>query len=93
MPVGEMLSRISSRELAEWLAYSGLAPFGDERADLRAGIIAATTANAFRKSDTPPYKPQDFVPRFEPPKEDWRLVLEKVKGLNAALGGTYGNNR
>jgi hypothetical protein len=45
MTVGDMLSRISSAELTEWMAYDAIDPFGEQRADFRAGIVAATTAN------------------------------------------------
>ena len=93
MTVGELLSRISSRELSEWRAYCGLEPFGEDRADLRAGIVASTVANVFRKSGTKPYKAQDFMPKFGKEKQDWREQLELVKAMNAALGGRYGDHR
>ena len=93
MTVGELLSRISSRELTEWQAYYSLDPFGEDRADLRAGIIAATTANMLRAKGAKGYKPQDFMPRFEKPRQDWRDQLEIVKTLNTALGGNHGNSR
>jgi hypothetical protein len=32
-------------ELAEWAAYYQCEPFGEERADLRAGIVASVIAN------------------------------------------------
>lgn len=61
------LAHISARELAEWEAYYRLEPFGEERADLRAGIIAATEANAHRdaKKHRKAYEPGDFMPRFD----------------------------
>lgn len=93
MTVSELLSRISSRELTEWRAYYGLEPFGEDRADLRAGIVASTMANVFRKSGTKPYKAQDFMPRFEKTQQDWREQLEVVKAINATMGGRYGDDR
>ncbi|MFA5162089.1 MAG: DUF4035 domain-containing protein [Elusimicrobiales bacterium] len=93
MTVGELLGRISSRELTEWQAYYGIEPFGEERADLRAGIIAATGANVFRGKGIKPYKPQDFMPKFGGETQDWRQMLAKVRIINAALGGKYGDNR
>lgn len=93
MTVGELLSRISSRELSEWRAYCALEPFGEERADLRAGIVASTMANVFRKSGTKPYKAQDFMPKFGKEKLDWREQLELVKAINAAFGGKHGDDR
>ena len=93
MTVGELLSRISSRELTEWRAYCLREPFGEERADLRAGIVASTTANVFRKSGTQPYKAQDLMPKFGREKQDWREQLARVKAINAAMGGRNGDDR
>mgnify|MGYP000046381597 CR=1 FL=1 len=92
MSVAELLSRISSRELSEWMAFYELEPFGDERADLRAGIVASTVANANRDpKKSKPYAPQDFLPRFEGGRGDeapgWQKLLAKVKMLHAAFGG------
>jgi hypothetical protein len=63
----DLLSRISSRELAEWQAFSLLEPFGERRADLRAAIIASTIANANRDKDKKPepFTPHDFMPNYE----------------------------
>lgn len=56
---------MGSRELSEWMAYERLEPFGETRADLRAGIISSITANVHRTSnDDPITKPADFMPRF-----------------------------
>lgn len=67
--VAELLSRIDSRELSEWMAFYKLEPWGDERADLRIAILASLYANANRKKGQAPFKPSDFIPRFEPPEE------------------------
>lgn len=66
MTVGELLRRISSRELSEWMAYYGQEPFGDVRADLQAGIIASTIANVNRdpKKQHKGFEPDDFMARF-----------------------------
>ncbi len=63
MPVGELQQRIDAREFTEWIAYWNVEPWGEERADLRAGIIAATVANCapFRKSQRP-FAPSEFMP-------------------------------
>lgn len=65
MPVELMLASMSNREFVEWQAYFRLEPFGAERADLRAGIVAATVANVAggrRKGQA--VKPGDFMPDF-----------------------------
>jgi hypothetical protein len=65
--VRELLNGMDSRELSEWLAYYGINPWGPERADLRAGVVAATVANCL--SDKGGFKPSDFVPKYGPPQE------------------------
>ncbi len=72
------------------MAYYALEPFGEERADLQAGIIASTIANVNRdpKKRRRPYKPQDFMPKFDAEKtQDWQSQLAMVEMLNAAFGG------
>lgn len=90
MTVGELLSRISSRELSEWMEYAKLEPFGEERADLRAGIVAATVANAHRKRGARALRPADFMPRWEaeqgrPQTPEEQIGLAAM--ITAALGG------
>lgn len=91
MPVSELLNRISSRELSEWMAYDRLQPFGPERSDVNAGIVASTVANANRdsKKRRKPFGPADFMPVFEKEKEatSWQDLLTQVEILNAAFGG------
>jgi hypothetical protein len=58
----ELLARMTSAELSEWQALYQLEPFGDLRADLRAGIVAATVANVNRAKGTSPAKPSQFMP-------------------------------
>lgn len=92
------LRHIGSRELAEWQAFFGLrGPTGDQRADLRAGVVASVVANANRdpKRRRRPFAPRDFMPRFgedepeakAPQAQPWRQQLAMVELLNAALGG------
>ncbi len=88
----ELLAKTSSRELQEWMAYAEIDPFGEERADLRAGIIASTIMNAiqaFGDGNNKKFEPQDFMPEFETRKEkkSTEELMEKVKQLNAAFGG------
>jgi hypothetical protein len=89
MTVGELLRRISSRELSEWLAFYELEPFGLERADMRAAIVASTVANTARdpKRRARPWMPGDFMPRFDRPVQTWQEQLKLVEMLNAAFGG------
>lgn len=50
-------------EIRGWMSYYECEPWGEDRADLRAGIIASTVANSYR-SRGPVLKPGDFMPQF-----------------------------
>ena len=56
------------------MAYYRIDPFGEKRADLRAGIIAAQVVNFSMSPPTSPAKPSDFMP-FEPPAEEPKPML------------------
>ena len=64
----------------------------EERLDYRAALICSVIANVNRdsKKKSKPFQPQDFMPKKQVVKkrqtpED---MLEVVKALNAAFGGT-----
>lgn len=46
MTVAELLDRMSSRELTEWMVYAGLEPFGSDVDDARNAINTASITNA-----------------------------------------------
>ena len=91
MTVGELLARISSRELTEWALYAEMEPFGETRADLRAGIVASTMANLYQKKGSKALAPADFMPKFGPKEakepRSGADLLQTVEMLNAAFGG------
>jgi hypothetical protein len=66
MTVQELGLRMGSKELTEWMAYFELDPFGNERGDLQAGIIAATVANSSmnRAKGSKALMPSEFMPDF-----------------------------
>lgn len=88
IPVGELQRRVTSLEFAEYWAFAQLEPFGPEREDLRAGIVASTVANAYRdrKKHPKPYGPEEFMPRFEAPALDLDDEEEHDRGLEAPDG-------
>lgn len=53
--------------MTEWQAFYDLEPFGDMRADLRAGIVASTVANVMGDPKKP-LSPSDFMPLLESDK-------------------------
>lgn len=65
MSVAELLNTMSATEIRDWQIYDSLEPFGEERADLRMGILAALMINLRRtKPSDKVYKPRDFMPNF-----------------------------
>lgn len=92
MTVQELLTRVSAQELAEWLAYYELEPWGEWRADTRAGIVACTVANAHRnpKKQRKAYTPEDFMPDFtgERRKQAPGQMQELARMMAAAGYGT-----
>ena len=83
--MAELLERVSARELSEWMAYAQMEPFGEERADLRAAIVAMTVANVNRGKGRAA-KVEDFMPKFdrEPDGDQMKFTAER---LNAMFGG------
>lgn len=83
---------MSAAEFAEWGAYYSLEPFGEDRADLRMGILAcATLSPHVRKGKK--LKPSDFIPRFAPkqpqtPKE----ISKSLRKITVAMGGSINGN-
>ena len=58
-----MLTRISSQELTEWMAYELIEPFPSERMDADIAMLAALTANinTDQKKRSKPFEIVDFL--------------------------------
>jgi hypothetical protein len=82
MTVAELLEKISSRELAEWVAYNSIEPFGEFRQDIRIAKLWCLTANINRdtKKCPTPFTVMDFLKVFEevelPDEEELRQKLD-----------------
>lgn len=85
MPVFYLLRNMPAAELAEWIAYYQLHPWGEEREDLRAGMIAAPLLNCWTKGRR--WKPQDWVAR---PKRKEPMSVENMKTVLQALAESRG---
>ncbi len=88
--VGELSEELSDAELQEWMAFYRLEPFGEERADLRAGIVAATVANANRGKRGRVLKPTDFMP-FQKVDEQRRRRKPDSKKLSQQARAVFGS--
>lgn len=83
-----MLSRMSSAELTEWMAFYSLEPFGGDVPFLGSAITSSIIANSNRKKGTKAMKPEDFIPKFEKKREQSAdEMLQFAKMTTIALGG------
>lgn len=71
------------------MGYYLLDPWGGERGDLQAGIVAATMANVNRdaKKQPKPYQPGDFIPQYGPKPPQ---TLEEQKRMVEIFASMYG---
>lgn len=90
MSVAEAQSRISSAEFAEWIAYDRIDPYGQERADLRAGMIASTIAN-FSTVKGKQFTAADFMPDFLNRKR--KQTVEEMRANFAAFAAAHNGRR
>ena len=76
---------MSAKEYNLWLADYQIEPFGDERADLRAGTIVKSNLILYSKKDI---KLKDCVLDFKPPKkQNWQDWQKLLCARTRALGG------
>lgn len=89
MTVRELLDRIDSREIAEWMAYERIAgPLGGERLDVAAGIVASTVANANRDKKSKVAKITDFMPTWDRRQQSDEEMWAAIRESHKAMGGT-----
>ena len=80
MPVRELQERMDSAEFAEWVAFYRTNPFGYERTDLNAAVVAMTIANTSRDKKTAAFKVDEFMPEFDRP-EPQRQTAEQMQSI------------
>ena len=91
-----MLAEMSAPLLAEWLAFWRLEPWGEQRADLRAGIVAAACTAPWAGRGKAP-RPADFMPDFDgsrgrrgrQTREEMVAAAKRMAGIFGAARGQY----
>ena len=86
--MAELLNRISSREITEWMAFGQLEPFGAEAGYIGHAITASTVANVNRNKGQKAYEVADFMPtlgRKEP--QTAAEMIQFAEMFTIALGG------
>lgn len=87
----QLKSKITMRELRGWQRYYRIEPWGERRADLRAGIVAAAMRNSMRGRGSRAFRAQDFLPEFGPRRRrmDDETVADRLvlwaRGFKAQL--------
>lgn len=85
MTRAEMLERISSAELTEWLAYERVTgPLGGERADAQSALVAYYIVSALGAKT----RPDKLLPRWDRPPMDWRAMKAAAIAVTKQHGGT-----
>ncbi len=87
MTVAELLQRVSSRELTEWIAFSHLEPFGSEAGYVGHAITASTVANVNRAEGQKAFEYTDFMPHFEKKTQSVDEMLQFARMFTIGLGG------
>jgi hypothetical protein len=82
-PVPLLRKIMTARDIAEAMAYDRINPFGEERADYRAGVIASTVVNVNKTCRDSFCDPSDFMPDFSKKKEskDMEKLHSKILGV------------
>jgi hypothetical protein len=78
------IEEMPSSRLVEYMAMYQVSPWGEDRADLRAGYIAATQYNVTRQRGQRALKVSDFLPDFAPKKRQTAAEMEALFGMYAA---------
>lgn len=87
-----MLARLDSRELTYWQAMYRIDPWGSERGDLQAGIVAATVFNVNRDKSTSAASPSDFRLEFgEKEKQTPEEMARAFEVFTVMAGGEVRN--
>lgn len=70
MTLGQLETTLDAAEYDRWMEFWSVEGFGEGKADLRAGIIAATIANCHRGRSVRAFTAQDFMPMVKKPGEN-----------------------
>jgi anthranilate phosphoribosyltransferase len=87
MPREEMLARMSSAELTEWMAFAQLEPFGSEADLIGHAITASTVANRHRNKGEKAHEIKEFIPTFRKKKQSIDEMMQIAEMMTIGLGG------
>jgi hypothetical protein len=76
-----LLERLTSKQFGEWVAFYSIDPFGDQRGDLQAAIVAATVSNRLRNKTEKPAQPIDFMPFYREPEQKPEQIKNTLRSI------------
>jgi hypothetical protein len=85
MSVRRCMDEIDSAELSEWMAFDQLDPIGQDREDLRMGILASTIVSAAHPKSK--CRPLDFMPDFAG-KRKGKVRKQTASEIESVLAGS-----
>lgn len=90
------MNEVDAEEFAWWIAYYEIQPWGNDREDLRAGMIGAVMANAWRGKRGKRIGPEDLFPNLKPPaaiakanRPTPEQLAAKLRWITWAMGGKF----
>lgn len=84
-----LLPRLTSRQLAEWIAYFNLCPFGQDVSDYQRAQIGSELTNRWRGKGEKAKDPEDFLPLYSRPEQTPEEMRDILRGILAGVG--HGN--
>jgi hypothetical protein len=89
IPRAEMLARVSSKELSEWMAFYALEPFGYHAEFAGHAQTQSVIANAHRDpKKQKAFKTEDFMPKYDKPKnQSVDSMIAMAAQITAMMGG------
>ena len=71
---------LTSSQIADWLAFDRKQPIGELREDIRNAALMCLLNNRWRNSSESPASPEDFLPFWPKPQQDWREMHRAMAG-------------
>lgn len=81
----ELRKSLTSRQIAEWIAYANIEPFGSQHEELLHGIRCLLFAAANHKEGTEEPRLYDFCPSIEEPEMTPEEIMRNVKAWKELL--------
>jgi len=79
---------MSAQEFHDHYADYCESPWGEDRADHRSGIVAATIANVNRGKNQKPFKVRDFMPYAKPEEQaDTEQTFDDLQAFIGVING------